>query len=107
VQVWSADAKPVTVFGGVTDDAARVAYVPLTHSYWLPDRLGNIQAYDARTPALVTQFVEEGNDLAGHGVASLWVPPHCDSVFAATADNGVIQWQCARLLYTTCALVAA
>ena len=56
--MWSADAKPVAVFTGVTDDAARVVYVPLTHSYWQPDRMGHIQAYDARAPVLVTEFVQ-------------------------------------------------
>jgi WD40 repeat protein len=93
VKVWSADAKPVATFSGATDDVTRVAYVPLTHCYWLVDRFGHVQAYDARTPAAVTEFVQESNDLVGHGIKDLWVQAHTDSVFASTQDRGLIQYR--------------
>ena len=55
-----------------------------------------LQAYDARALSLTTEFVSESNDLAGHDVTNLWVPPNCDALFAATADNGIIQYRCAH-----------
>ena len=41
-------------------------------------------------------------------MATLWVPPHCDSAFASTTDNSLIQYRCASFcllpacLYRTC-----
>lgn len=51
IKVWSADAKPVMAFSGVTDDVVRVVYVPLTHCYWHVDRLGHIQVRSLCTTA--------------------------------------------------------
>lgn len=94
VKVWSADAKPVGVFTGGTDDISHITYVPLTHCYWLVDRVGDVEVYDARAPAVVTDLVEESNDIVGHGISQLFLQPCTDCVFAATQDKGFIQYRC-------------
>ena len=96
-QVWSADAKPLEEFCGVSDDVAHVAYVPFTHSYWQVCRSGRINAYDARAPAKVTELVEDCNTLMDEVVDRLWVPPHSDSMFASTEDRKIIQYRCTML----------
>lgn len=93
IKVWSADAKPVMHFDSVADDAVRLAYVPLTHCYWHVDRFGHVQAYDARALAPVTDFVADASSMEGHNLTGLWTPTHCDSVFGATKDGGVLQWR--------------
>lgn len=103
VKVWSDDGKPVARFDGGAEAAARVAYIPLTHSYWLVSRFGHLHAYDARVPAEVTHLVQEGNDLAGQDVADLFVLPSCDSVFASTAENGLVQYRCEPQRRAACA----
>ena len=52
LKVWSADAKPMMAFSGVTDDLVRVVYVPLSHCYWHVDRLGHIQVRPPCIPDL-------------------------------------------------------
>eukprot|EP00892_Ulva_mutabilis_P011728 jgi/Ulvmu1/8928/UM005_0019.1 len=93
VKVWSADAKPLEEFCGVSDDVAHVAYLPFTHSYWQVCRSGRINAFDARAPAKVTELVEDCHTVAGESVDRLWVPPHSDSMFASTEDRKIIQYR--------------
>lgn len=96
--MWSADAKPLEEFCGVSDDVVHVAYVPFTHTYWQVCRSGRINAFDARAPAKVTDLVEDCNSAMSESVDRLWVPPHSDSMFAATEDRKVIQYRCTARL---------
>jgi WD40 repeat protein len=95
VKVWSADGKPVAQFDGVAEESARVAYIPLTHSYWVISPCGNLHAYDARALCDVTESTEESNDLLGRDVVQLFVLSSSESVFASTGDRGLIQYRCA------------
>lgn len=94
VQVWSADGKQIEAFTGVSDDIATAVYVPFTHSYWQVSRNGNVNAYDARAPAKITDYVHQSNGLIGQDVERLLVPPHSDCMFATTTDKGLIMYRC-------------
>lgn len=94
MQVWSGDGKPLEAFYGVSDDIASAVYVPFTHSYWQVNRNGNINVYDARAPARITELVHESNGLMGQNVDRLLVPPHSDCLFATTQDKGLIMYRC-------------
>jgi hypothetical protein len=93
VQVWSADGKPLEAFYGVSDDIASAVYVPFTHSYWQVSRNGNINVYDARSPANITEFVHQSNALMGQNIDLLLVPPHSDCLFATTPDMSLIMYR--------------
>jgi hypothetical protein len=97
--VWSSDAKPLEQFS-VSEDVSRVVYVPFTHTYWQMNHNGNINAFDARAPALVSEFVAESNNLEGKHVTNLWVPPHSDSLFVATEEQGIVQYRHVRCCFT-------
>lgn len=77
----------------MSDDVASAVYVPFTHSYWQVSRNGNINAYDARAPANITEHVHQANGLTGQNVDRLLVPPHSDCLFATTHDKGLIMYR--------------
>ena len=109
VQVWSADGKQIEAFTGVSDDIATAVYMPFTHSYWQVSRNGNVNAYDARAPAKITDYVHQSNGLIGQDVERLLVPPHSDFMFATTTAKGLIMYRCSfcNMLFSCCVLTCA